>query len=138
MRAPERVFCDTTFFYSVLAGPDPHHDRAREILAACAEAGTRFYTTWDVISETVTLLTYRYDSRAGVWFLDTMKPSLAITPTTEQVLKEAESVFRREAARHRLSFCDAISCVIVTAVLNGMPMLTFDADFERLGLSVIR
>jgi predicted nucleic acid-binding protein len=116
---------------------DEHHRRAAEILAGCLETGTRFYTTWDVISETVTLLTCRYDSRAGVEFLDEVKPGLAIVPTTEALLKAAEAVFRREAPRRRLSFCDAISCVVVATVLRDIPMLTFDADFARLGLQTI-
>lgn len=117
---------------------DPHHRRAGELAAECRDAGIRCLTTWDVISETVTLLTYRHDSRAGVAFLDLMKPELEIVPTTLEVLAEAEALYRREAPRHRLSFCDAISCVIVATLLDGIPVLTFDRDFARLGLRVIQ
>lgn len=131
------MFCDTSVFFAAIVPSDPRHRRAVELLEGCVEAGTQLATTWDVISETVTLLTYRYDTRAGVDFLDQMKPGLIIVPTTAEVLKQAETLFRREAPRHRLSFCDAISCVMVAAVLHGVPILTFDHDFARLGLRVI-
>jgi predicted nucleic acid-binding protein len=91
-----------------------------------------------VVSETVTLLTYRYHSEAGVAFLDDVKPALKIVPTTNAVLREAEAVFRREAPRRRLSFCDAISFVVVTSVLDNVACLSFDRDFSALGLNVIR
>ena len=98
----------------------------------------RLYTTWDVISETVTLLTYRHNKRAGVGFLDDVKPALDVVPTTAAVLHEAEQVFRREAPRRRLSFCDAISFVVVTTLLDNAPCLTFDRDFSALGLTVLQ
>ncbi len=47
-------------------------------------------------------------------------------------------MFLRQAARHRLSFCDAVSFVVVTAVLGNIPCLSFDRDFAQLGLTVIR
>jgi predicted nucleic acid-binding protein len=50
---------------------------------------------------------------------------------------EAEQVFRRHSRDRRLSFCDAISFVVVTTLLERMPSLAFDEDFRRLGLTVI-
>jgi len=36
-----------------------------------------------------------------------------------------------------LSFCDAVSFVVVTTLLNDIPTLAFDAAFRALGLIVI-
>jgi hypothetical protein len=36
-----------------------------------------------------------------------------------------------------LSFCDAISFVVVTTLVDHMPCFAFDEDFRRLGLTVI-
>jgi len=132
-----RAFCDTSFFFAALAPRDVNHARARDLLTACAEEGIALYTTWDVISETATLLTYRLDRRAGVAFLDDVKPALAIVPTTSAVLSEAEAVFRRFAPRMRLSFCDAVSVVVLTSILRDAPCLTYDRDFAALGLTVM-
>jgi len=132
-----RAFCDTSFFFAALAPRDVNHARARDRLTACAEEGIALYTTWDIVSETATLLTYRLDRRAGVAFLDDVKPALAIVPTTSAVLSEAEAVFRRFAPRMRLSFCDAVSVVVLTSILRDAPCLTYDRDFAAFGLTVM-
>lgn len=133
----DRVFCDTGFFYACLASRDRHYDRAGELLAECYAQKIRMFSTWEVVSETVTLLTYRLHPQAAIQFLDTMKPALALIPATPGVLSEAEEVFRRHARTRRLSFCDAISFVIVATVLDNIPCLSFDGDFKALGVTVI-
>jgi predicted nucleic acid-binding protein len=133
----ESVFCDTGFLYASLAPHDRHYERAGDLLEQCHAQRVRMFSTWDVISETLTLLAYRLQPRAAVQFLDTMKPALALVPTTDAVLSQAEQVFRRHVNARRLSFCDAISFVVVTTLLGNIPCLSFDADFKALGLTVL-
>jgi predicted nucleic acid-binding protein len=137
MPLPPRLFCDTSFFYACLDPTDVNHERATAILAESASPGASFCTTWDIISETVTLLRYRRSFRAAVAFLGEVKPKLRIVVYGDGVRAEAERVFRRFARDHRLSFCDAISCVVVTTLLDHIPCLSFDRDFRRLGLTVL-
>jgi len=33
--------------------------------------------------------------------------------------------------------CDAISFIVITTLLDGMPCVTFDRDFRALGLTVM-
>ncbi len=129
----DRVFCDTGFFYASLARGDRHYERAGELLEECRHQRIRMFSTWEVVSETVTLLTYRLHPQAGIGFLDTMKPVLSLVA----VLTEAEQVFRRQVRSRRLSFCDAISFVVVATLLDNIPCLSFDEDFRVLGLTVI-
>jgi predicted nucleic acid-binding protein len=133
----DRVFCDTGFLYACLARGDRHYDRAGELLEQCRNQRIRMFSTWEVVSETVTLFAYRLHPQAAVQFLDTIKPELALVPITQAVLSEAEQVFRRRARSHRLSFCDAVSFVVVTTLLDDIPCLSFDDDFKALGLTVI-
>jgi predicted nucleic acid-binding protein len=49
-----RVFCDTSFFYACLDNQDAHHARARLLVTEAATARVLFYSTWDIVSETVT------------------------------------------------------------------------------------
>lgn len=60
------------------------------------------WSTWDVLSETATLLAYRLAPRAAVGFLD------------------------------------AVSFVVVTTLLDNAPCLSFDRDFQALGLTVLQ
>jgi predicted nucleic acid-binding protein len=137
IRGFRRVFCDTSFFYSCLDPREVSHERALELARQAAEAGTILASTWDVIGETVTLLRYRRDYRSAVRFLDELKPRLEIALYGAEVRAAAEQIFRQHGAQRRLSFCDALSFVVVTTLLEGIPCLSFDEDFRALGLTVL-
>ena len=137
MPLPPRLFCDTSFFYACLDQGDVNHQRAEVIVEDAATASTVLWVTWDIISETVTLLRYRRNFPAALTFLAEAKPWLAIVSYGDRVRAEAEQIFREYGRDHRLSFCDAISFVVVTTLLDEVPCLTFDRDFRRLGLTVI-
>ncbi len=134
---PRRVFCDTSYFYACADADDLYHRRALALADQAAGRGTQMWTTWDVISETLTLLRYRHSSAAAIRFLDDVKPGLHVAEHGANVRGEAEQVFRRLSRGHRLSFCDAISFVVVTTLLENVPCLAFDEDFRRLGLTVL-
>ena len=54
-----RLSCDTSFFYACFEPRDVDHHRANELSKDAAASGSRLYVTWDIISETLTLLRYR-------------------------------------------------------------------------------
>ena len=131
------VFCDTSFFYACLDPRDINHQRARALLTEAATAHVVFYSTWDIVSETVTLLRYRCSYERALQFLDRVKPALRMVVYDESVRNQAEDVFRRLGRDKQLSFCDVLSFVVVTILLDRMPCLSFDRDFKQLGLTVI-
>ena len=137
MPFPSRVFCDTSFFYACLDPADVNHRRARALADEAARSGTVLWTTWDVVSETVTLLRYRRSYAAALAFLTDVKPQLRLVAYGDRVRDEAEAVFRLYGRGRRLSFCDAISFVVAGTLLGHLPCLSFDEDFRRLGLTVI-
>lgn len=138
MALPARLFCDSSFFFACLDTSDQNYQRAQELLIEATTPPSSFICTWDIISETVTLLRYRKGQKTAVRFLDEVKPHLQIFNYGQQVRTEAEAVFRRYGRDHRLSFCDAISFVVVTTLLGNMACLAFDRDFRGLGLTVIK
>jgi predicted nucleic acid-binding protein len=137
MALPARLFCDTSFFYASFDPRDVNHEQAKQISENAAAVGSRLYVTWDIIGETSTLLRYRRSYREALMFLDEIKPDLHIVNYGESVRTEAEQIFRRYGRDHKLSFCDAISFVVVTTLLDNVSSLAFDRDFRALGLSVI-
>jgi predicted nucleic acid-binding protein len=110
--------------------------KAGEVLRGCSDDAVTLCTTWDVISETVTLLRYRASYRTAVRFLDEVKPALEIVRYDDSIRSAAEEIFKKLSRDKKLSFCDAISCVVITHLLDNIPCLTFDRDFRALGLSV--
>jgi uncharacterized protein len=131
------LFCDTSFFYACFDQRDVNHQQAKELSADAAPSGSRLYATWDIISDTLTLLRYRSTYREAVTFLTEVKPHLHIVNYGEAVRAEAEQVFRRYGRYHKLSFGDAVSFVVVTTLLDNVSSLAFDRDFRTLGLPVI-
>jgi predicted nucleic acid-binding protein len=134
----KRAFCDTSFFFAALYPRDVNYDRAGEILRDALQQEIALFTTWDILSETVTLLLYRFNSKAAIRFLDELKPGLAIVAYDDSVREEAEKVFRILIRDKKVSFCDAISFVVAKTILNDIACLSFDDDFSRLGLTIIR
>jgi predicted nucleic acid-binding protein len=137
MALAPRLFCDTSFFYACFEPRDVNHRRAQDLSAEAAESGSALYVTWDIISETLTLLRYRRSYRTALTFLSEIKPDLHIVNYGDGVRAEAEQIFRRYGRDHKLSFCDAVSFVVVTTLLDDIPSLVFDEDFRALGLIVI-
>ena len=133
----DRVFCDTSFFYACLDHEDAHHARARTLVEEAATTRILFYSTWDIVSETVTLLRYHCGYERAVEFLDRVKPALRLVTYDEAMRAQAEAVFRQRGRDHKLSWCDTISFVVVTRLLDDMGCFSFDRDFKQLGLTVL-
>jgi len=137
MARPDHVFGDTSFFFACLEPLDASHQRALEMARRVADRRWVVHTTWDVVSETTTLLRYRSSFAAAVSFLSDVKPTLRMAEYGSRVRVEAEEIFRQYARERRLSLCDAISFVVITTLLDRPPCLTFDDDFRALGLTVV-
>lgn len=56
----------------------------------------------------------------------------------DSVRLEALKVFRRFAKDKKLSFCDCVSHVVLTALLDCPPTATFDAHFKMMGLPILQ
>lgn len=132
----DAAFCDTSFFFASLYPGDSNYDRAGDVLARCQEERITLHTTWDIVSETVTLLRYRAGYDTAVQFLNIIKPVLAIIRYDDSVRSTAEQIFKKLSKDKKLSYCDALSFVIITNLLDNMSCLTFDKDFRGLGLTV--
>lgn len=132
-----RAFCDTSFLFASLYPKDMNYERAGQILEEALTQKISLWTTWNIISETVTLLLYRFNSKAAIRFLDEIKPVLRIIYYDDSVRDEAERIFRLFSKDKKLSFCDAISYVVVKTILKDIACISFDEDFSRLALRII-
>ncbi|MBI4676977.1 MAG: type II toxin-antitoxin system VapC family toxin [Elusimicrobia bacterium] len=134
---PERVFCDTSFFFASLDRRDLHHVQALRWAQRSARAGTAFWCTWDVVGETVTLLRRKAGYREAAGFLQRVLPGLHLVPCDDSMREETAEVFLRLGRDKKLSWCDCMSFVAVTTVLDRVPTATFDVHFKSMGLPVL-
>ncbi len=131
-----KAFCDTSFFFASLCPEDSNFEKADPLLQHCKDNAVMLCTTWDVVSETVTLLRYRASYKLAVQFLEIIKPSLFIVRYDDSIRISAEEIFKKISIDKRLSFCDAVSYVVVVHLLDNIPCFSFDRDFKSLGLTV--
>jgi predicted nucleic acid-binding protein len=112
----------------------PQHEQAKDFSEDAVRPGSRLYVTWDIISETLTLLRYRRSYREALTFLTEIKPHLHIVNYSESVRTEAEQIFRRYGRDHKLSFSDAVSFVVVTTLeaRNNSKRNPFGLEFWNL------
>lgn len=134
---PERIFCDTSFFFASLEPRDQNHSPALRWLKASQQHKSAFLTTWDILSETITLLHRKSGYRMTMKFIEKIIPGLRLVPTDESVRQEALTLFKRFATDKKLSFCDCVSCVVLSTELSPMPTATFDIHFKSLGLPIL-
>ncbi|MCX5797856.1 MAG: PIN domain-containing protein [Elusimicrobia bacterium] len=135
---PRRVFCDTSFFFACLEARDAHHAQAVAWLEQSERRQTAFWTTWEVIGETVTLLRRRSGYDRAQEFIRQVVPALHTAELDGSARQESLEVFLRFAQDKELSLCDCISFVVLTTRLAHTSTATFDKHFQMLGLPILR
>jgi hypothetical protein len=60
-----------------------------------------------------------------------LKPALRLVAYDDSVQHHAEDVFRRLGHDKKLSWCDTVSFVVVTTLLDNMVCLSFDRDVKQ-------
>lgn len=134
---PERIFCDTSYFFACLEPRDIHHQKAVEWLESSRRHRTVYFSTWDVLSESVTLLRRKSGHARAMRFVDRVVPALQLVAVEDSLRLEALEVFKRFGRDKKLSFCDCLSYVVLTTVLENIPTATFDGHFASMGLPVL-
>ncbi len=90
-----------------------------------------------MVSEALTILRYHYGFSEAFAFGQSLELYEILLPS-ESLYQQALAVFNLRSQKLKLSFADALSFVLLTGPLKGMPALSFDDDFKKLGLTVIR
>ena len=130
------VFCDASFFVALFSKKDVDHKRALELFREMNEEKISIYTSWFIISETITVLLYRYGYTEARVFGESIHLYQAVHPKESQY-HQALALFNLHAKGKTVSFVDALSQVLITGVLKNIPAISFDADFRSLGLTTI-
>ncbi len=134
--ADSDLFCDTSYFYALLSKKDSNHQEAKRWAAEIQKGEISCWTTWDIISETLTLLISRNHYTMAMAFLDELDPSLKKAEYGDEIREAAKKTFRRFNKDHSFSFCDCISYHVIRDLLHPMPALSFDEDFRQMGLTI--
>jgi predicted nucleic acid-binding protein len=132
----DAVYCDASFFIALFTKKDTKHKRALELFKEIKDNRIIIHTCWFVISEAMTVLLHRYGYSEALTFnqsIDLYK----IYHSTESQHHQAIALFNLFGKDRKISFVDALSRVLISGKLKNMPALSFDKDFQVLGLTTI-
>lgn len=129
------LFADTSFYYAALDSRDPFHPLAKRYAEWLEENKGQLISTWEIVSETVTLLRTRYGYEGAMTFIRDVLPSLQIIYLSDRDRREALRLFEKLSSDKKLSLCDVVSYLVITKHLKRIPHLAFDDDFRSLGLT---
>ncbi|HEY0826522.1 MAG TPA: PIN domain-containing protein [Bacilli bacterium] len=128
-------FIDTSAFIALNYAGDQNYDKAVNIGAKLN--GFQFITSDLVISETYTILRYRFGYVYSERFLSTLLDSheyeiVELTP----MMRKDSIILLGKFRDHKISYCDAVS-VMVMRHKKIKYMFAFDHHFELMGLDLI-
>lgn len=132
-----QIFCDTSFFYSMLDITDRYYAEVKKWVQEIKESNITLITTWDVISETLTLFITRKKYSLSLLFLEEVDPIIKKIEYSNTLREEAIKTFKKFNKDAIFSFCDCLSYQVIRDLLDDIPALSFDDDFKKMGLTVL-
>ena len=127
------IFIDTNVFVALRDTNDSTHQKALEIAKTLKEKTVRFYTSSDIIGETLTVLSRKLGKAIALdWYKDLQKSDIREIFVDETIHQKARSLFNKTRPKN-ISFIDCSSVVIMRE--NRIRFIfSFDEDFKSLGI----
>ena len=132
---PSEIFCDASFLVAYFAVQDRDHHRAQKVREKFLKKSVRLYTSWPTLSEAATILLYHYGYSHATALLQSLPAFHAVTPTEGDHF-QAAALFKEFNRDQKLSFNDLLTYVLIRGALRNMPIVTFDRDFAKVGLTL--
>jgi len=135
--AVQKVFVDTSGFYSLLIRTDSHHPQAVAAVREMRDSGVKAFTTDYIIDETCTLFKARgfaHLTRSLLVLFDTTQ-ALEFHFVGEENFRKARDYFERHLD-HGYSFTDCTSFILMRE-MRVQQALTKDAHFSEAGFTVL-
>ena len=128
-----RLFVDTGAWFALNSRNDENHNTAAGFVRRFKKEPVLFYTTDDVVDETVTLLRFKVSHSQALLFLDFLAQSahVARVRVTSELVGQAEEIFRTYTDK-RWSFTDCVSFAFMDE-LGLEEAFCFDQNFAQYG-----
>ena len=130
------IFIDADAFIGLNIKKDAHYQRANAILIEIKEDGKKLVTSWDVIDEVATKISY-YDKReTSISFLESIiKGNIKIIFPDKKIAKKAFKIFKKQTSK-KVSLTDCTNMAI--AEIKGIKkFFSFDKVYEKNGFKLL-
>ena len=127
-------FADADFFIGLYFKEDPHHENCKRIIKNFEE---EILTSWDVIDEVSTKLTYFVNKKVSIIFLqDIFSNKFLIVFPDWNLSQKAWAIFENQKS-HKVSMTDCMNMAI--AEEKGIEkFLSFDRIYEKNGFKLVK
>lgn len=129
-----KVFVDTNIFVAIRDTRDSTHGRAVKIYEEFKAKKVKFFTSSDVISETLTVLAKKLGKLAAIDFLDNFSV-LTKEIFIDKYLHQGTREFFKRVKSKNISFIDC-SSVVAMKRNKIKTIFSFDKDFKKLGVKL--
>ena len=124
------IFVDSDAFIAIYSKKDFHHKEVIRISKNLKKNKTPLITSWDVIDETATKLSFFLSKKTSLQFLKTLiRGKIAIIYPDEKTSQEAIKIFKKQTSK-RVSLTDCTNMAIAQS--KGIETLfSFDKHYEK-------
>ena len=132
-----KVFVDTNVFVALEDQNDSTHKKAVELsLLLNQNKKMKFYTSSEVIGETLTVISHKLGKEIARLFIKRYKNNKMIEIFfDENMYKDTKDLFLRNKSKN-ISFVDCSSVIAMRrAKINAI--FSFDEDFRKLGIKLL-
>lgn len=129
-----KVFIDTNVFVALRDRNDSTHNRAKLVQDRLIKSGAIFFTSSDVIAESLTVISRKLGKGQAIGFLMEIE-SIAKEIFVDENLHIISRNFFNKVKSKNISFVDC-SSVIVMKHNKINTVFSFDEDFRKLGVSL--
>jgi len=130
-----KVFVDTNIFVAIRNKNDLTHQKAVELFNFLKAHKAKFYTSSDIISESLTVLSVKMGKKIALEFLEEIGSNAKEIFIDEVIHRETRNFFKKVKSKN-ISFVDCSSAVAMKRN-NIKYIFSFDEDFKKLGVKLL-
>lgn len=131
------VLIDSDALIGLRVSRDAHNREAIKILKVLKEMGESLVTSWQVVDETATKLSYFTTHKKANEFLDwVFKTNIKVVYVDDQLARKAVKKFKKQTSK-RVSLTDCTNMVIAEE-MGVKQIFSFDKHYEQNGLELLK
>ena len=131
------VLIDSDALIGLRVGGDIHNKEAIKILKVLKEMGESLVTSWQVVDETATKLSYFTTHKQANEFLDwVFKTNIKVVYVDDPSARKAVKKFRKQKSK-RVSLTDCTNMVIAEE-MGVKQIFSFDKHYEKNGFELLK
>jgi predicted nucleic acid-binding protein len=123
-----KILLDSDFLFALFVSNDFHHQKAKKLLEKYLNE--EIYVLNLVIQETATVLSYRFDQKVAVNFLEKIKTTPVLVINLDDKLEEKVWVVFKNQKKKGISFIDCANLALL-ATSQMEKILSFDKFYPK-------